>query len=373
MQQGKNRKLFLGGAAIALIIALTASYLLQRDDMKGFIKSNGRIEVTPLDISTKLPGRIETILADEGDYVEAGQVVAVMQLDSLEAQLEEAKAYFQQAKHNADSAKAMVAARMSDKEAAEAAVSAKESQLYAAERKMTRIETLVKKGATTEQEFDDQEAYTRVLKSEIATAKSKVLAAQAAVDAAKAQSVAAESQVLAAQATINRVNADIKDSKLVAPVKGRIQYRISEPGEVLGAGGKVLNLLDLSKVHMTFFLPTQYTGLLVEGENNGTEVRIILDVAPEYVIPARVTFVSPEAQFTPKTVETEDERQKLMYRVKAKVDPRLLERYRKYIKTGVTGEAYIKADPNAEWPERFAVTLLDEIEANDANADTAKK
>lgn len=349
--QKNNRKKYIIGGVIVLAVIVLANMFLNRDEMEGFIKSNGRIEVTPLDISTKLPGRVDQILVDEGDYVDAGDLLAIMQLDSLQAQLSEAKAYLEQAKHQANAAEAVIKSRESDKAAAEATVGAAESQLYAADRKLKRLETLVKRGATTEQDYDDQEAYTRVLKADIATANSRVLAAQAAVDAAKAQFVAAESQVNAAEATVKRVEADIKDSNLVAPVSGRIQYRIAEPSEVLGAGGKVLNLLDLSKVYMTFFVPTEYTGQLIEGEENGTEVRIVLDVAPDSPIPARVTFVSPEAQFTPKTVETQNERQKLMYRVKAKIDADLLERYQKYIKTGVTGEAYIKIDPKKEWPK----------------------
>lgn len=361
MQKSNSKKYIIGGIIIIAVILL-ANMLLNRDDTEGFIKSNGRIEVTPLDISTKLPGRIDKILVDEGDYVDAGDLLAVMQLDSLDAQLAEAQAYLEQAKHQENAAAAIVKARESDKVSAESAVLAAESQLYAAERKLNRIQTLVKKGATTEQEFDDQEAYTRVLRSEVATANSKVLAAQAAIDAAKAQFVAAGSQVTAANATVNRVQADVKDSNLTAPVEGRIQYRIAEPSEVLGAGGKVLNLLDLSKVYMTFFVPTEYTGLLVEGEEDGTEVRVVLDVAPEYAIPARITFVSPEAQFTPKSVETQSERQKLMYRVKAKIDPVLLERYKKYIKTGVTGEAFIKIDDNKEWPARFNNILIEQAQ-----------
>ncbi len=359
MQKSNSKKYIIGGIIIVAVILL-ANVFLNRDEMDGFIKSNGRIEVTPLDISTKFPGRIDKILVDEGDYVEAGQLLAIMELDSLKAQLAEAKAYLEQAKHQENSAEAIIKARESDKVSAEAAVSAAESKLYAAERKLNRVQTLVKKGASTEQEVDDQEAATRVLRSEVATANSKVLAAQAAIDAAKAQFIAAGSQVTAAAATVNRVEADIKDSNLMAPVEGRIQYRIAEPSEVLAAGGKVLNLLDLSKVYMTFFIPTEYTGLLIESETEGTEVRIVLDVAPDYAIPARITFVSPEAQFTPKSVETQNERQKLMYRVKAKIDPVLLDRYKKYIKTGVTGEAFIKIDEKQEWPARFNNILTEQ-------------
>ena len=98
-----------------------------------------------------------------------------------------------------------------------------------------------------------------------------------------------------------------------------MQYRVAQPGEVLGAGGKVLNIVDLADVYMTFFLPEQAAGRVALGQ----DVRIILDAAPQYVIPAAVSFVASTAQFTPKTVETASERQKLMFRVKAQISPEL--------------------------------------------------
>ena len=116
----------------------------------------------------------------------------------------------------------------------------------------------------------------------------------------------------AAQATERRILADIDDSELKAPRDGRIQYRVAEPGEVLAAGGRVLNMVDLADVYMTFFLPTEQAGLLALG----SEARLVLDAAPDLVIPANISFVASVAQFTPKTVETSDERLKLMFRVK---------------------------------------------------------
>ena len=124
---------------------------------------------------------------------------------------------------------------------------------------------------------------------------------------AKSQIVSAEALVEAAQATVERIQADLDDSVLKAPRDGRVQYRVVQPGEVVAAGGAVLNMVDLSDVYMTFFLPTSDAGRVALG----AEARIVLDAAPEYVIPARISYVADVAQFTPKTVETEDERQKL--------------------------------------------------------------
>ena len=93
---------------------------------------------------------------------------------------------------------------------------------------------------------------------------------------------------------------DIDDSQLKAPRAGRVQYRVTQPGEVLGAGGKLLNLVDLTDVYMTFFLPERQAGRVALG----SEVRLVIDAAPQYVIPAKVIYVASVAQFTPKTVET---------------------------------------------------------------------
>src|SRR5690554_7990049 len=148
------------------------------------------------------------------------------------------------------------------------------------------------------------------------------------------------------QASINRIEADLADSELKAPRDGRVQVRVAQPGEVLGAGGRVLNLLDLSDVYMTFFVPEAAAGRV----GLGSEVRLILDAAPDYVVPARVSFVASQAQFTPKTVETASEREKLMFRVGAQLPPELLQRYLEQVKTGVRGVAEFKLASGGVWP-----------------------
>jgi len=140
---------------------------------------------------------------------------------------------------------------------------------------------------------------------------------------------------------------------LKAPREGRVQYRVAQPGEVLSAGGKVLNMVDLGDVYMTFFLPTDWAGRV----KLGADVRLVLDAAPQYVIPARVTFVADVAQFTPKTVETAEERQKLTFRIKAHIDPELLRKHIRDVKTGLPGVAYVQLDPQAKWPAHLQVRL----------------
>jgi len=108
---------------------------------------------------------------------------------------------------------------------------------------------------------------------------------------------------------------------VAARIAGRIKEILVREGEFVKAGQvRVLTLVDLSDVYMTFFLPTAAVGRVALG----TEVRLVLDAAPGYVIPARVSFIADVAQFTPKTVETASEREKLMFRVRAQIPVELL-------------------------------------------------
>jgi HlyD family secretion protein len=211
----------------------------------------------------------------------------------------------------------------------------------------------VREGASSDQELDDDRARERSLQAAVVAAKAQADAAQAAITAARTQVTSARASVTAALASVARIQADIADSALLAPRSGRVQYRIAQAGEVIGGGGKVLNLVDLSDVYMTFFLPETVAGQLALG----SEVRIVLDAAPQLVIPARVSFVASTAQFTPKTVETASERQKMMFRVKAQIAPELLQKHVQLVKTGLPGMAWLKLDANAPWPAHLAVKL----------------
>ncbi|TAL04759.1 MAG: HlyD family efflux transporter periplasmic adaptor subunit, partial [Porticoccaceae bacterium] len=299
------------------------------------------------------PGRVTSIRADEGDFVSAGQILAEMDTAVLEAQLREAEAGLQRARIGIETAQSLVAQREAEKTAAQALVAQREAERRAAQLRFGRSENLARRDAVSEQTLDDDRARTEGARAAVAAAQAQVAAAAAAIGNARAQVVAAQAQVAAVTATIERIQADIADSVLKAPRDARVQYRVAQPGEVLPAGGRVLSLVDLSDVYMTFFLPTAAAGQVALG----AEVRLILDALPRQVMPARATFVADVAQFTPKTVETAEERLKLMFRIKARIEPELLKKYIRQVKTGVPGVAYVRVDPSREWPERLTVTL----------------
>ena len=345
------------GVVVIAFIAVTGFlawlFFKPRRLPNGFASGNGRIEATEIDVAAKTPGRIKDILVHEGDFVSAGQILAYMDTDVLKAQRREAEAQLQRALISIETAQSIVRQRSAEKTAAVAVIAQRKAELDAAERRFARTKDLASKNVVPVQTLDDDRARFASAEAAVSAAEAQSAAADAAVGAAKSEVVNSRSQVEAERATIQRIQSDIDDSELRSPVDGRVQYRVAEPGEVLSAGGRVLNLVNLSDVYMTFFLPTEQAGRV----GLGTEVRVVLDAAPEYVIPAKVSFVADVAQFTPKMVETAEERQKLVFRVKARIAPDLLRQHLHQVKTGLPGMAYLRLNPQAEWPAELQVRL----------------
>ncbi len=350
----KNLRRALLGLVVVVIVGLLAWSELRTDGLgDGFASGNGRIEATEIDVATKLGGRIREISVDEGDFVQPGQIIARMDTEVLEAQLNQARAQVRQAENAILTAQALVAQRESEKATAEAVVHQRRAELTAAQKRYQRTEALVARNALPRQQLDDDLAAMQSAQAALAASRSQVLSAEAGIAAAKSQVIEAQSALEAAQANVARLQADISDSELKTDRVARVQYRVAQPGEVLGAGGKLLNLVDLADVYMTFFLPERQAGRVAMG----SEARLVIDAVPQYVIPARITYVASVAQFTPKTVETESEREKLMFRVKARIAPELLNKRLEQVKTGLPGMAYVKLDADAEWPAHLQVNV----------------
>jgi HlyD family secretion protein len=323
-----SRKVLAGLAAGGLAIVAALMWFALRapsDPPEGFARTNGRIEAERVDIATKFAGRLKSVLVKEGDFVKEGEVLAKLDTAELEAQLKEAEASKVQAEQQLAQAVALVAQR--------------DSELRLATLQLERSLNLVSKGVTSQEIVDQRESTKQT--------------AQAAVNSANAEVAVARAAIEAAAARINRLAVDIDDASLKAPRNGRVEYRLALPGEVLAAGGRVLTVLDLTDVYMTVFFPTNEAGRL----RIGSEARVIFDAAPQYVVPATVTFVASEAQFTPKYVETKIEREKLMFRVKLSLPAEILAAHENVVKTGVPGVGYVKLSEDAQWPKRLSVTL----------------
>lgn len=293
----------------------------------GLASANGRIEVERVDIASKYAGRVAEIRVKEGDFLEKDTVVARLDTTELLAQLAAAKASVERATAGISRAEAEIAIR--------------EAEHQLSEVEMRRAVELERRAAGTTAEAERRKAQHLV-------AAAQILAARAALEDAKASKAAARAQV-------EQIEAVLADSTLRTPVRGRVEYKLVQAGEIVAAGGRLATILDFSDVFMTIFLPTSQAGRV----GLGSEARIVLDAIPSYVIPATVSFVAAEAQFTPKTVETANEREKLMYRVKLAIDPKLLETYRDYVKAGLTGNAYVRVVPGVAWPAHLTPRLPD--------------
>ncbi|MDQ0314513.1 HlyD family secretion protein [Amorphus orientalis] len=354
--QHATRNWLLRAVVVAAVVG-AGYYLwqtLEGDELPpGFASSNGRIEAVSIDIASKIAGRIETISVDEGDTVEKDEILAKMDTSTLEAQRREAAAELKRAEIAIETANQLVTQRRSEKTAAEALVAQRQSEQNAAQKRLSRTSRLTERGTTSQQALDDDQATFDGARAALSAAQAQVAAADAAISQARSQVVSAQAAVEATKARIERIEADISDSTLRAPRAGRVQYRVAQPGEVIAAGAPVLNMVDLTDVYMNFFLPTSAASVLPLG----SEAHLIFDAAPEYVVPATISYVADVAQFTPRTVETDEERLKLVFRVKAQIAPELLEKYVSLVKTGVPGVAYVRTDPGQPWPEALQVKL----------------
>ncbi|WP_303784572.1 HlyD family secretion protein [Azovibrio restrictus] len=314
----KRTLLFLGLLVLAALAA--AWWVLRPAPLPEWIAAgNGRLEAMEVDVATKVAGRLLTLGPKEGDRVEAGQVVATLDAEDLAARLRALEAQVRQAREAAREARAGVGKATADARLA--------GQVLA------RTRQLVDKGFLSSQRLDQDRAAQQGADAALAAARTRVAEAEASVAAAEAQ--------------VESLRATLADSTLKAPISGRVLYRLAEPGEVLAAGGKALTLLDTSDFFMTLFLPTAEAGRVAPG----TPARILLDAWPDEPIPARVSFVAPKAQFTPREVETRSEREKLMFRIKVRVDEEWLAAHQGRLNSGVPGMAYVSLDPARPWPE----------------------
>jgi HlyD family secretion protein len=334
-----KRKLFIVLAIIVVGGAAAAWYFLRAPDLPpGFASGNGRLEATDYYIAAKRPGRIKEVLVDEGDTVQTGQVVARMDTEELEAALRQSEAKIL-------AAQAKIKVAQADKAYAEAQVEVRRADSAYARSTYARSQGLVKRGAVSEQEAEIDLARKSATEAQVLGAKSQVAQSVSQIEAARAD-------VVAGRAEADRLRAEIKDAVLVSPIRARIETRLAEPGEVVASGGRVLSMLDLSDVYMYVFLPERVSGKIPMG----SEARIVLDAAPDRPIRATVSYISPEAQFTPKTVETAEERYNLTFRVKLQIPAARLKDVEAFVKSGVPGIGYVRTDPNASWPAKLQPT-----------------
>ena len=315
---------------LALIAALLigGGYVYRKQNSNGlpagFAQSNGRLELNRLDVASLYAGRVKAMPVDEGSDVAEGDVLAELSSDTSNSRVAAARAQKQRAQESA--------ARV------DAEIKAHEQRLKVAQMELDNA-LVLKRGELV----SDSEVSKRLADRD---------SAAASVQAARAARGEALAAVNAAQAQIDEAASANHDMLIRSPKAGRVEYRIAEVGSVLPTGGKVVSLLDPSDASMNIFLPNaQISRLKVGGE-----ARIVLD-GLDAVFPAEISFIARDAQFTPKSVETASEREKLMFKVKLKIPVETAMKYDRLLKGGMTGNGFVRMDEEKEWPAGLAVKL----------------
>ena len=344
---------------LAVLLAAAASggwWLYQQQEstaLPDFVfHSNGRLELNRLDVASLYPGRVERVLVAEGDAVKANEVLVELSSAQSSGQLAAAQAATLRAAELVQRARAGVTQAQQAVARADAEIAAYRQQQKVAKleldnAKQMRREDLVSASELAKRQADFERATASVKAAQAARAE-----AQAAVAQGQAAVAEAEAGVKQAQAQADTAASADADMAIRSPLTARVEYRLVEPGTVIGAGSRVISLLDPADVSMNVFLPNATVG----GLRVGDEARLVLD-GIDAVFPAQVSFIASEAQFTPKAVETADEREKLVFRVKLKVPAEVAQRYDRLLKGGMTGDGYVRRDSSQAWPLALEVRL----------------
>jgi HlyD family secretion protein len=303
------RCLVIARSAGCMALALVA-VACHRDSDPNLIRASGHVEATEVRIASKVPGRLQSLKVREGDRVEAGQLLA--EIDTTDAVLARAQAGAERDQAAADLRLRLAGARREDVAEAQAERQSADADLAGAERDLARMQGLLDKGSGTTKARDDARTRRDVMASRV-EATGQVLARLKAgsrteeIDAARARLAAGDARlaILAQQ---------IADARLTSPVTGVVTEKVAEAGELLQVGSVVCVITDLTDPWLEVYV----------GEPDLSRVRLgqPAEVATDdgQLRTGRITFIASEAEFTPKNVQTRDERVKLVYKLKIGLD-----------------------------------------------------
>jgi HlyD family secretion protein len=290
---------------IVALLSLGATACNGRDDDAHLVVS-GHVEATEIRVATKVPGRLDRIFFEEGDLVEAGQTLAQIDSTDLALALQGARAERELA--NAELRLRLAGSRSEEIAAAQASVDQAEAERAAAERDLTRLRNLRAVGTATQKQLDDAQTRYDLAAARWTAANEQWLRLKRGsrseeIDAARARLAATDARLAMARQQLS-------DARIVAPGKGRITQKLADPGELLGAGSPIAVVTNLDAPWLTVYLSEPdlshvAIGQEVEVETDGGAVRR-----------GRLIYVSSEAEFTPRNVQTRDERVKLVFGAK---------------------------------------------------------
>ena len=306
-----SRRMLLGALALIAVLAALGTYLWRQHgthDPNGAFTLSGNVDVHQVELAFRVSGRISAVKVQEGDKVSAGQVLAELDPVPFQSDVNSAKADLAQAQAQLD--KTRRGFRVEEVAQARATVAQREADLENARVTLQRQEQLVASGLVTHQQIDDAQA--RVHMSEAALANSRAQLTLELRGSRIEDIQAQEALVAAAQARLEKAQTALADATLVAPSNGVISVRARELGAIVQAGQTVYTLTLNDPVWIRAYVSQPRLGRI----KPGMPVKVTIDSMPGKQYEGTVGFISPEAEFTPKTVQTEQVRDDLVYRIR---------------------------------------------------------
>jgi HlyD family secretion protein len=329
--------------AVIIFLALLAGvgalvYYGQHGGKDGEMYYSGTVEATDSNLSFQVAGHVTRVDAREGKAVTQGQVLAELDGSELAARVEQARAGLERAVQTKAQLEGSLAVYRGSLPAevkrAEAASRAARSTLDDAKKNADRYDELFRRGVVSERERDSVRVACDNAQSRLDEAAAAVKASRSnlrKIDAARSDIAGAQAQIDLAKAALNQARIQMSYTRLTAPFSGIIVSRGVEPGEVVSPGREVFTLSDLTRVDLKVFVDETDIGRVKPGQ----KVKVKVDAFPGKFFPGSVSYISPEAEFTPKVIQTKKERVKLVYLVKVSVPNPKFE-----LKTGMPADAY---------------------------------
>jgi len=325
----KRALIVLACIAAALIVALLLRVRVLRAANHGPAGGTGVIEGVDVNVTSRISTRITRVLVREGDVVTAGQLVVELDCADPDAARDQARA--QQHSAEAALAAASASAKSADRNAwaaidtvgaTKSQLAALESQVELARTELDRTRKLQLAGAATPSALDDAQSRYDTLVHQISAQRATEGATRAQAEALHTTTTAAEAQALVARsnvevlrAAVARAEIEVRECKLTAPRGAMVATRILEPGEAVQPGTAILALTDVTEARTRFYIPNDALGAAAPGRN----VTVVADAYPGTKFAGTIYYVSPSAEFTPRNVQTREDRERLVYAVLVRI------------------------------------------------------
>jgi HlyD family secretion protein len=361
MTSRKKLIFLIGGGLLALVVSLAVVSQWWRTLPEGLLLASGRIEGDEMVIAPKIAGRAMQVLKDRGDTVAAGDLLVRLSSDQIQAQLDRAREqerYWGEKVRQAGIDLDYTAHQVpTDIATAEARVAAAKARLQEAEALLTRsqqdfqrYQSLFQRRVVPQQKLDEATANFRAaganraaLTKEVVQAREQFRKAELlprTVALKRTEWLSLQASLAAAQAAVREAQANLDDTSVSAPASGVLLTREVEPGEVVNPGTPLFTMVDLNRLYLKVFINEPDIGKIRLGQ----EARIFVDAFPDRPFLATVSRVSPRAEFTPKYVETREERVKLVFAVELRAD-----NAQGFLKPGMPGEGLLRWKDDVPW------------------------